>query len=272
MISLLLTAALGLANIEDARTPRGISGSITITHTGEPLQAKLDQDLSSPLLIRVTDLTPTADATSEHRYRVDYIGVVAGNFDLRTLIMHRDGTTASDIAPIPVTIVSELPEKFSTDLYTVAAQPIFARSYYRIIIAIIAVIWIGIPIVVLIRRAIKNRPAQAAPPAAAPPTLADQLRPLVEAAMNAGLSIEEQARLELLLMAFWSQRRNLDSLSPAQAIEQLRTDPQARGLLLAVEEWLHARGNQTPRPASDLARLLEPYRQHAVINMVDPVR
>lgn len=267
-----MSAILALtASAEEVPTPRGITGSITITHTGEPLQAKLDQNLASPLLVRVTDQTPNAIG-GEHQYRVDYIGGVAGTFDLRELITHRDGTPATELAPMNVTIVSELPAKFGTDLFTVSAKPMFARSHYRLIIGLIAAIWIAVPIFVFVRRAIHNRPAPLPPPPAPAPTLADQLRPLVEAAMNQGLSIQDQARLELLLMAFWSEQRNLAALPPAQAIERLRSDPEASTILLAVEEWLHARGGAAPQPTRDLSQLLDPYRGHAPIAVAGAMR
>lgn len=256
---------------EDIPTPRGITGSVTISHSGNPLQAKLDQGLASPLLVRVTDITGGDDA-SEHRYRIDYIGTVAGSFNLRDLITHRDGTPATELAPIPIKIVSELPEKFGSDLFIVSAKPMFARSFYRVIIGVIAVIWIAIPIFVFIRRWICNRPVPAAPPPPPAPTFADQLRPLVDAAMNQGLSVHDQARLELLLMAFWSEQRNLASLSPVQALEQLRRDPEASTLLIAVERWLHSRGSATPQPTRDLAQLLAPFRGHAPIALAEVSR
>lgn len=264
-ISAILAVAIAA---EEIPTPRGITGSVTIIHSGEPLQAKLDQGITSPMLVRVTELTDSA-VGADRRYRIDYIGVVAGTFDLTSQIIHRDGTPASELAPMPVKIVSELPEKFGTDLFMVSAHPMFTRSYYRIILGVIAAIWIAIPIFVFVRRAIRHRPAPAAPPPPPAPTLADQLRPLVEAAMNKGLSVHEQARLELLLLAFWSERRDLAALPPAQAISQLRSDVEAKPLLLAVEQWLHARGDAAAQPTADLSLLLDPYRAHAAIALAE---
>ncbi len=250
---------------DQSPTPRGITGSVTIAHTGELLRAKLDQELSSPLILRVTDLTPDLAPTAEHRYRIDFIGTVAGTFDLRPLIYHRDGTPAIGLAPMDATIISELPKKFGTDLFTVSAQPAFAISHYRTVIAAIAIIWIAIPIVVFVRRLIRNRPVALPPPPASAPTLADQLRPLVESAMTDGLSTRDQARLELLVMAFWSERRDFTSLNPAQAISKLRADPEASTLILAIESWLHQRGSVAPRPAHELSTLLDPFRAHGPI-------
>ncbi len=232
---------------------RGITGSITVTHEGPPLRAKPDQDLVAPLLVRVTE-------TAHNRYRIDFIGAVAGTFDLRTLIEHRDGTPASELRPLPVRVVSELPAGHGTDLFGDQRTQSGIDSHYRLIIATIGVAWLAVPAAVLVRRALRNRPAPAAPPPAPVPTFADRLRPLVEAAMSQGLSVQEQARLELLLFMFWRERRDFGSMTPAEAISRLRVDPEAGVLLLAVERWLHARGNGASRPAEDLSRLLDPYR------------
>ena len=48
-ISAILAVAIAA---EEIPTPRGITGSVTIIHSGEPLQAKLDQGITSPMLVR----------------------------------------------------------------------------------------------------------------------------------------------------------------------------------------------------------------------------
>lgn len=244
-------------------TPRGITGSVEIVHAGEPLQAKVDQERSAPMLVRVTDLTPDAQAGAAHRYRVDYIGVVTGNFDLRELIRHRDGTPADDLPSITVRIVSELPARHGTDLFSEPDPPTLTPSHYRLAVVALAAAWLGIPIFVLVRKWIRARPLPPAPPPTPAPSLADQLRPLVEAAMKGEMSVSQQAALELLLLAYWSERRSLDRDSPARALAVLRADPEAGALLNAVESWLHSRSGATPLAPHEIQALLEPYRQGA---------
>ncbi len=258
-----LAIAFSLAAPQGEATPRGITGSVTITHQGEALVAQPDQQLTSPVLVRLTDTTPGAAADSPHTYRIDYIAVVAGSHDLREHLRHRDGSAVDELAPIQVDVVSELPERHGTDLFGTPTRPFFTRNHYRLIGALVAIAWVAVPAVFLIRRAIRNRPTPPAPPPPPPPTLADQLRPLAESAMNGSLSLEDQARLELLLLAFWSQRRDLSEKPPAEAIAALRHDPEASPLLLAVEHWLHSREG-APR---DLGALLEPYRAHAQVEL-----
>ncbi len=277
MIALLAGALLSLAQQSPAQqtTARGITGSLTISHEGSPLQATLDQSLTSPLLVRVTEVTPAStsgSAATARQYRIDYIGAVAGTFDLRTLIDHRDGTPATELAPLEVHIVSELPAVFGTDLFGTPPHPVYGASRYRLILAAIAAVWIAIPIALALRKWMRKAPPCVQPIPVASPSLADQLRPFVEAAMARELSVEDQARLELLLLAFWSERRALGDLPPALAIAELRGDPEASGLLLAVESWLHSGQHPGRRPPDELTQLLEPYRAYPPIEVAEATR
>jgi len=257
-----LANVIALAADVTPPTPRGIAGSRTITHTGQPLIARVEQSPSTRLLVRVTDTTPALGPDAPHTYRIDYIGLVAGEFDLRTLITHADGSPASTLEPIAVTIVSTLPERHGTDLFGNPDRPDFLASHYRTIALTLGAVWLAVPTVMLVRRWIRTRPAPPPPPPPSAPTLADQIRPLAEAAIARTLSVEEQARLELLLFAFWRARRAIDGMPPDGALASLRTDPEASPLILALEGWIHAReGTRT----ATLDELLAPYAAHAAI-------
>ena len=242
---------------------RGLTGEITLEYDGPGLRAKPDQDLNAAIVLRLNELT--REPGGHRRYRLEFIGGVAGAFDLRELIEHADGTAASDLAPIQVTIESELPAQHGTDLFDLGGERVGLESHYRLLLGLVAAAWILVPVAVVVRRRMLRRPAPLPPAAVPAPTVADQLRPLVEAAMGRGLSIGEQARLELLLLSFWRERLQLGDLPPHEAIARLRGDGDAGRLLLAVERWLHARGEAGPRPAEDVAALLEPYRSMAAL-------
>ena len=262
MIALVIAAALAVG--APPPTPRGVAGSMTIVHHGQPLMAQIEQSPSSPILVRVTDTTPTAAVDAAHIYRIDFIGLVAGEYDLRTLVAHADGTEASTLEPMPVTIVSTLPERHGTDLFGAPDRPGFVASHYRTIAWTLGALWLAVPVAVLITRWLRRRPAPP-PPAPIPrPTLADQIRPLAQAAMARALSVEEQARLELLLYAFWRNRRDLAAQSPPQAIASLRSDPEASPLILALEGWIHS---SEPHRGPSLDELLAPYAAHAAIDL-----
>ncbi|MCA9284832.1 MAG: hypothetical protein KDA22_06450 [Phycisphaerales bacterium] len=267
-IAALLAASVAhAADDSAARDPvatasRGLAAEHIIEYAGPPLRAKPDQGLAAPMLVRVTVLPESErrDAAGVRQYRIDYIGNVAGLFDLRELIQHQDGTPASDLDPLFVRIVSELPPQHGTDLFLQDRQPFLLESHYRLALVALAIAWFAVPAVVLVRRALRRPPAPVAVVAPPPPTLADQLRPLVEGAMRQGLSVAERGRLELLLLRYWQDRLALAALAPADAVVRMRTHPEAGRLLTAVERWLHARGASSPRAEDDVAELLEPYR------------
>ncbi len=259
--SVLMACTIALA--DGPTTPRGITGSVTITHGGAAIVAQPDQALTAPMIVRVTDLTPSAADGFPHNYRIDFIGSLAGEHDLREHLRHRDGSPVDELAPVLVTIVSELPERHGTDLFGTPTRPFFTRNHYQLFAWVLAVAWVCVPVVFLWKRWLRNRPGPPPAPPAPKPTLADQLRPLTEKAMRGELSLEGQARLELLLIAFWSERRDLTRLSPAQALAQLRSDAEASPLLLAVERWLHSREGSS----DSITSLLEPYRSHAPIEL-----
>jgi hypothetical protein len=68
-----------------------------------------------------------------------------------------------------------------------------------------------------------------------------------------------QAQLERLIIGYWRERLpEIGALPPAQAMIRLRSHPEASPLLLALEEWLHARRSHAT--AKDIEILLAPYR------------
>jgi hypothetical protein len=122
-------------------------------------------------------------------------------------------------------------------------------------LTLLAIVWLAVPVVVIARRLLRPKPHIDTPPT--PPTLADVLQPLVQAASSGALSIDQQARLELLLHRYWSTQLALD-LPPHEAIAQLRNHETAGELLRAVEGWLHNPHAQS-LSQHDLAALLAPY-------------
>lgn len=234
---------------------RGITGAVTFEYDGPKLVALLDQDLSAPLLLRL-------ERTSGHTYTARFIGAVEGDYDLRTLIRHRNGAMPADLTPLDVRIVSNLPDGFETDLYDAAdMRPAIASGYWRTA-TILGILWISVPLVVIIRRLMRPKPQQETVAEAPRPSLADQLRPLVTAAAARELTLAEQARLELLLLHYWRERIAADAPDVAAAIMIIRRHPEAGELLEAVESWLHKPDRAAHDPAR-LEALLAPYRAAA---------
>jgi hypothetical protein len=99
--------------------------------------------------------------------------------------------------------------------------------------------------------------------------MADQLRPLVEAAIAGRLSAPEQARLERMLIARWRDELELAGLPPAQALRRMREHPEAGQLLEQLEGWLHCPPGAVE---VDVAAVLAPYRAHPPVESQDAAR
>jgi hypothetical protein len=266
-----------------AESERGIAGAIEITYSGGTLRAKAGQDASSPVLVRVVKAQDAA------KQRIEFLGLVAGTYDLREHLELADGRPAPGLPAMPVRVVSKLPPQAGTDVVGLSDSGFSISSYYRELAIAAGVVWLAIPVGVLVVRAMRRRAEPApAPPPPPEPTVAEQLRAMLDLAKTRGLGIDERGRLELLLLRFSADHlargeiaRAAASSHPvpggsapavmtpglpanpldeqAAAIRALREHPETRPLVLAVERWLHGPGAPA-QAATDAAAMLEAFR------------
>jgi hypothetical protein len=214
-----------------ARAARGSVGSIEITYRDGPLQAKPLRDANAPVLVRVTTL-------GADRFRVDYIGSITGTFDLRPAIERADGRTPDGLGSLSVEIFSQLPAEAGTDVFGLSAAGFDVSATYTTALWTIAAVWVAIPAFVLIRRAIRRKPAPLPVPSAHEPTTAELLFAAVDAARTRELTAEERGQLELRLLQIL--RRGAPASDVGEAVAVLRADPRTGEIVRAVEAWLHA--------------------------------
>jgi hypothetical protein len=238
---------------------RGISGGVEFRAPGARIRAKANQALTAPVVVRVAEAVE--ETAGVVRYRVEYIGTVTGDYDLRDYLERHDGSELA-LEPLRVHVVSQLDPSHGTDLFATAEAPVLRPTAYGATLVALGVCWVGVPIGYVAWRAAKRRRFVAPPPLPPAPTLADQLRPLVRRAMDGSLSVAERGQLELMLYSHWRGELGLDG-PQAAVIPELRSHANAGRLLRAVEGWLHARpapGGAAGRAEGELASLLEPYR------------
>ena len=196
-------------------------------------------------------------AESDGRYisELEFIGTDVGQFDLREVLVFDDGGPIDRLGPQMVEIVSNLSINAPSDVFLAEAPPVTIGGGYRAVLVLIAIAWILVPVMVVLRRLWRRPPppAQVIPP----PTIAQKIAPLVEMAATRELTVAEQGRLELLLYAHWQEQLGL-GLDRVQAVSQLRRHAVAGQLLRAVEAWLHA-PQRTHPSKREIADLLAPY-------------
>jgi hypothetical protein len=244
---------------EVLETTVGMEGVYYLRFQGPALEAK-PVDENAPVVARVADVVKDGQSTL---YELRYIGMRPGTFDLREFFERVDGEKLAGMAPISITVRAVLPANHNGQLEELAPPRVSPAWRYRLAIAAVGVLWLVPVVCVAVRRVVRHRPQLKAAPEAEP-TLADQLRPLVEAALSGALSTEDQARLELLLIAHWRERLDLAGCTTAEALVRLREYPESAQLLVQLEHWLH---EPTGRHPVDLAGLLRPYGNQPAVDL-----
>jgi hypothetical protein len=203
--------------------------------------------------VRLLDVKPALDG---FRYDFEVQGFEPGPHDLAAYLVAADPAQPPRFPKIPLEIRSESPAGI---LLPHELKPPLLPSMggYRATMLFLAVVWAGGFMGLLYW--LRHKPFETLLHQAPPPTAADRLRPLVLDASSGQMDSAGQAQLERLIIGYWRERLpEIGALPPAQAMIRLRSHPEASPLLLALEEWLHARRSHAT--AKDIEILLAPYR------------
>jgi hypothetical protein len=236
-----------------SRAARGTSGSFELS-SETPIRAKATSDLTAPILVRASEIAPK-------RFRIEYMGLVSGTYDLAPYLEQTDGRTAAFDTPLRVEVFTQLPPNHGTDVFGLSAPSFGLSARYRELLIGAAVAWVLVPAIVIGVRIARRRPAPEPTPAPRVPTLAERLFEIVDGARTRELSTDERGRLELLLLRILREHvsaagaPNAPGGAPitpaalAAATEALRDDPAHGPVVRAVERWLHARDDGESREA-----------------------
>jgi hypothetical protein len=206
---------------------------------------------TQPMVVRIVETFPHG---SDFRYDLEYKGLEPGNFDLAQFLMREDGSDQL-IPPIQVRIDAILPPASVRPSPLDAVQNRF-RSYYVPVMIGLAIFWVaGLLMILLYGRTWKTRSRVEEKPV----TVADRMRPLVDAAMAGKLTSQQQAELERLLSVHWSKKLELGHLTADELRTQLRRHEAASVMLNQIDSWLH-RPVDDPANEVDVNELLRPYR------------
>jgi hypothetical protein len=234
-------------------TTVGLEGKVIFRYEGAPIRA-LPVDDKAAVVVRIAEQVEDGG----HRlYDLRFIAHRAGDYDLRSFLQHADGSPVTDGEAAPVHVGAVLPEEAGADLVEMNRIAPVRLGGYRTALIALGAAWAVPPIVILTKRLRRRKPAPAPEPAR-PLTLADQLRPLVSAALHGDLSTPDRARLEMLLLGYWRQRLGLREAALEEMIGVIRGDREGGPLVIALERWLHS-----PRAEhdGDLDALLGPYQR-----------
>lgn len=218
---------------------------------GTELEPKPLDDRTSPIVIRVTETYKHGDS---FRYDLTYYGLEPGDYDLAPYLRRKDGSSTANLPKIPVTIRAILPPG-QVEPHQLKPAETPSLGGYRLWMALGAAAWVAGLVGILFLGRKKRRVLVAGPHAM---TLADRLRPLVEAARKGTLSEGQHAELERMLIGYWRTKLDLNEAEPGEAIAAMKRDEKAGPLIRQLEAWLHRPAGEAD--SVDVARLLEPYR------------
>lgn len=216
------------------------------------LDLKPITDPDEPFVLRIIEVAPHGGS---FRYDLEYYALEPGEYNVMDYLQGIDGTSTAELPPQMVTVGEFLPRDKHVTPHAPEPGTVPFLGGYRLLMVVAAVVWFLVACaIVLVGR--KKDPTRKVVHAA-PRTLADRLRPAIEAAMAGRLDERELAELERVMVAFWRQRLGLDDVPAAEAIRQMKAHPQGGELLRQLEAWLHQPGQ---REQVDVATLLAPYR------------
>jgi hypothetical protein len=216
----------------------GVEGRRLVEISGPQLSAAQFTP-GDALAVRIASVQPTPGG---FRYDVRYMAFGPGTHDIGQALRRPDGTSPEARSEFSVSVAALIPEKYSGELYTTPSSAIDLHSNHALWMSLAWGAW-GVLLLPLIWLTRKKRRRTARP--VREPTVAERLRALLEQAARQNLTIAEQADLEQLLLAFWSQRLKLSPDRLSEAIAELRRHPQAGSQWDRVERWLHTRSPST---------------------------
>lgn len=249
-----------LAQNPDERTAAvGMRARIEVVLPGSELEPA-PSTAKTPVVVRVLNVWPHGE---HHRYQLEWSGLEPGKHDLAKYLVRKDGSQTEGLPPVEVTVTSVLPKGAMEPGEIAPAAPQRLGGYTALMI-VAGVLWVaGLLAILFVGRKYKR----AAAAAVRKPTLADRLRPLVEAVASGGADTAAKAELERLMVAFWRSRLDLGASKAGDAIIAIRQHPEAGALLRQLEQWLHV-----PRQvgAVDVTTLLAPYRNVTAASFEPP--
>lgn len=219
--------------------------------TGTKVVAKPITDRTQPVIVRIVETYPHG---SDFRYDIEYKGLEPGTFDVAEYLERDDGS----IQPIPSIEVKVFPilAKNEVQPYKLPQSRSRFRSYYLPLLLVLGAVWlVGLLMILFYGRGKTKQPSREQKQL----TVADRMRPLIDAAIAGQLTPQQQAELERVLSGFWSKKLRLNHLSADELRQKLREHEEASLMLNQIDSWLH-RPATDPTNAIDVNELLKPYQ------------
>ena len=239
--------------VEPASTSVGMPATIEEqVLPGLELEVKPLEDRDAPFVLRIVESFPHGNS---HRYTFEYYALEPGEYNLTDYLQPIGSAEAAELPDLLVTVKPLLPPG-QVEPNALEPERLPSLGGYWLWVALGTILWLAAGYAILFVGR-KKRVDAAAEELARPKTLADRLRPAVEAAVAGKLSEPELAELERGLFAFWRNRLGLNDLTAAEAMSKVLDHPEGGQLVRQLEAWLH---HPEANGEVNVASLLAPYR------------
>lgn len=237
----------------------GMSGVVTqVILAGTELTVRDVNPRTTPIAVRIDHVYPHG---AGFRYDLTWFGLEPGTHNLCDYLTRKDGTTTDNLPSIAVTVHSILlPEQVRP--HAPDSGLLTRLGGYRTMTNLAIVVWVlGLLAIIFVGRTGRQTRSAAASEAVLSPV--DHIRRLVDCGLKSGaLSVEDKADLDIRILNFWRERRQLSDLSPGDALAKLKNDDEAGPLLLGLERWFYSR--HAP-DREEIMSLLEPLARLAAL-------
>jgi hypothetical protein len=221
---------------DNLKVPLGVEQAAIITYSGPGLIVKPFR-YGVAVNVRIAQVTEHAGAKV---YDVRYLVNREGEHDLIGYLMSDNGTALSGLPSFKVKGDPKLSKELEARVKETEDIGIEVRGHYQATLVALAVFWVAWLFVLIFWRRPKKPVVAPVKPAL---TLAEQLSQLLGELEQGGLSAEQKARLEMLLLRCWRE-----GLVPADApmAEVLAAIARGQGTgeaLDHLQRWLHRPGS-----------------------------
>jgi hypothetical protein len=213
--------------------PLGVEEAVIIRYGGPRLVARPYRRGAS-VNVRIAD---EVQAGAMRVYDVRYVVNLPGEFVLTEYLMSVDGRPIDDLPAFRVRGLTSLTKDIETRIREIEAVGVHIWHWYYETLVGLGIAWV----LWLVGLILVGRPKR--PPAPEPlppePSLVDQIVRFLQALSQGKLSVDEQARLELLLLRHWRERLSLQQRRMRAACLEMRRDGTVGQAYQALQDWLH---------------------------------
>ena len=221
---------------DNLKVPLGVEQAAIITYSGPGLIVKPFR-YGVAVNVRIAQVTEQSGAKV---YDVRYLVNREGEHDLIAYLMSDNGAALTGLPSFKVQGDPKLSKELEARVKETEDIGIEVRGHYQATLVALAVFWVAWLFALIFWRRSKKPVFLPAKP---PLTLAEQLRLLLGELEQGGLSAEQKARLEMLLLRCWREGLVPADAPMADVLAAIARGERTGEALGHLQHWLHRPGS-----------------------------